>query len=413
MSGDLSLQHPRLRPVEAFPAAAGRIGLRDPQGFSDKLLLLPPEAFFIVSLFDGRHSLLDIQTEYARRFGDLLFGDKLREIIATLDEALFLASERFTRARELAEREFAASPVRLAWHAGLSYEREPEALRAMLDGLLTGESASTAPDTSPAAGVGRLRALIAPHIDLQRGGACYAAAYRELRAPGAAGRTYVILGVSHVETRRRYTLTAKDFQTPLGSVAADREFVAALRARCRTDFCEDEFTHRSEHSVEFQALFLRHLLGEEARIVPVLCTALPQLTGSQPPETNTEAEEFIAALGAVLAERGEDAVLLAGADLSHVGRRFGQELTLEPELLQELERADLAMIEGILQGDAAGFFRGIQQEKDRRNVCGVPSIYTLLRLLPPGSRGHLLRYGQAPDASSNSVVTFMSAAFYG
>jgi hypothetical protein len=71
MSADPALELPRLREVEAVPAADGRVCLRDPLGFSDKLLLLPPQALFIVSLFDGRHAPLDIQTEYARRFGDL------------------------------------------------------------------------------------------------------------------------------------------------------------------------------------------------------------------------------------------------------------------------------------------------------------------------------------------------------
>jgi hypothetical protein len=81
------------------------------------------------------------------------------------------------------------------------------------------------------------------------------------------------------------------------------------------------------------------------------------------------------------------------------------------------------MIDGLLARDAAGFFHSIQQEQDRRNVCGVPALYTLLRLLEAGappaaglqapvSPGRLLGYGQAPDPASDSVVTFMSAAFY-
>ena len=75
------------------------ICLRDPQGFSDKLLLIPPALFYVVSMFDGRHSVPDIQAAYTSRFGELLLSEKVREIIDQLDDALFLDSERFQQAR--------------------------------------------------------------------------------------------------------------------------------------------------------------------------------------------------------------------------------------------------------------------------------------------------------------------------
>jgi AmmeMemoRadiSam system protein B len=71
----------------------------------------------------------------------------------------------------------------------------------------------------------------------------------------------------------------------------------------------------------------------------------------------------------------------------------------------------MAMIERILERDAEGFFRLILEEKDRRNVCGVPAIYALLRILDAG-KSRLIRYDQAVDPSTQSVVTFMGAAFY-
>ena len=82
------------------------ICLRDPEGFSDKLLLIPPPLFYVVSLFDGRHSVEDIQAAYAGRFGELLFAEKVREIIGQLDDALFLDSDRFQQTRALAVEEF-------------------------------------------------------------------------------------------------------------------------------------------------------------------------------------------------------------------------------------------------------------------------------------------------------------------
>lgn len=54
---EASIQYPKLRPVEAIAIPDGRVCLRDPQGFSDKLVFLPAPTFFIVSRFDSSFSL--------------------------------------------------------------------------------------------------------------------------------------------------------------------------------------------------------------------------------------------------------------------------------------------------------------------------------------------------------------------
>jgi len=412
----VAVECPKLRPVEAIPTQDNLVCLRDPQGFSDRLVLLPPEILFVVSLFDGGHSILDIQAEFARRYGDILPGDKVRQIVDQLDGALFLDSERFQEARRQALEDFRASPVRPASHAGVSYEADPEALRLRLDGLFSGPEGPGLPGAGPGAPDGRLRGLIAPHIDVRRGGKSFAWAYAEL-ARSSGARTFVVLGISHVQTARRFVLTAKDFQTPLGTVPADREFLRRLKEGCSSDFFEDEFAHRSEHSVEFQALFLRYLYParEDLAIVPVLCSLPPDAyTGAVTQlAENDEIGEFLAALKAVLATYAGEACVLAAVDLSHVGRRFGQDLTLSPQILGQIERDDRAMIQRILERDAVGFYRGIREEKDRRNVCGVPAIYCLLRLLEGRAGGsRLLRYEQAVEQETQSVVSFMAAAFY-
>jgi len=51
-----SADRPRLRALEAFPVEQDGqrlIGLRDPGGFTEQVVLLPIPALDIVSLFDG------------------------------------------------------------------------------------------------------------------------------------------------------------------------------------------------------------------------------------------------------------------------------------------------------------------------------------------------------------------------
>ena len=186
-----------------------------------------------------------------------------------------------------------------------------------------------------------------------------------------------------------------------------------LSARCRTDFYEDEFCHRSEHSIEFQTLFLKYLYRNEEhlRIVPILCSLPPELYLGAAISEQSEVEEFLQALGETLERTDSQACCIAAVDLSHIGRRFGQDIALSPQLLKQVEQEDRAMIDTILSLDEEAFFRGIQQEQDRRNVCGVPAIYALLRVVQ-AQEGKLLRYEQAVDQEAQSVVSFMAGAFY-
>jgi len=404
------MEYPKLRPVEAIPAQDNMICLRDPQGFSDKLLLIPQSLLFIISQFDGKHSVLDIQAEYTRKFGDLLLSDKVRRIIDQLDAALFLDSERFQQAQAEAVETFRAASVREAAHAGVSYEAQAEGLRKQLEAPFINPEGPGLPDASGASG--RLRGLIAPHIDLRRGGLCFAWSYAEL-ARECSARTFLLLGIVHVQTRHPFVLTAKDFKTPFGVVSTDREFLEALRCRCRTDFYEDEFCHRGEHSIEFQVLFLQYLYsGEEPlRIIPVLCSLPPELYQGGSIAEHPEIGEFIDALSKTVKESSSEVCCIAAVDLSHIGQRFGQNVAMQPQLLEKIETEDRSMIETILTGEAEAFFRGIQEERDRRNVCGVPAIYTLLRILE-ADNGKLLRYEQAVDTATQSVVSFMAGAFY-
>jgi hypothetical protein len=66
------------------------------------------------------------------------------------------------------------------------------------------------------------------------------------------------------------------------------------------------------------------------------------------------------------------------------------------------------MLAAVEAGDAAAFFESARQDGDRRRICGLSPIYTLLRTLG-GARGRLRRYGQWPDPQG--VVSFASVVF--
>lgn len=105
-----------MRSVEAIPRWDNLVCLRDPQGFADRLVLLPPETLLVVSLFDGNRSTANIQAEFARRYGDILPSENVSHIVQQLDAALFLECERFLEASRQGMEAFRACSARPASH---------------------------------------------------------------------------------------------------------------------------------------------------------------------------------------------------------------------------------------------------------------------------------------------------------
>ena len=78
------MDKPKIRAVEAFPVQEEDqtfICLRDPSGLAPEGIMLGMGAYFIVTLFDGRMSLKDIQLAFSKRFGEMIPIEKLDELI--------------------------------------------------------------------------------------------------------------------------------------------------------------------------------------------------------------------------------------------------------------------------------------------------------------------------------------------
>jgi AmmeMemoRadiSam system protein B len=400
---------PRLRSVEAFPVdheGERYIALRDPAGYAPSVIMLPGAVVEIVALFDGEHSLVDIQAELTRRHGEIVPRAQLEALVESLDQHGFMASPRFAERRAAVDGEFLTSPVRPASHAGGAYADEPGELRRAMDDFFS-HPEGPGPIEWPAAGGRGVAGLIAPHIDFHRGGPAYAWAYRRL-AERCDGDLFVIFGTCHAGMEHPFALTRKDYATPFGPAPVDREFVETLAARSGQDCFGSELAHRGEHSIEFQAVFLRYLFEgrRDFTIVPVLASfAHEALARGHGPEDDPRVPRFLDAVADAAAASRRRVVIVAGADLAHVGPRFGDADPVSPEELRRIEREDRAMLGAVEAGDSRAFFDAIARDGDRRRICGYSPIYATLRVLGR-SRGELHRYGQWPDPQA--VVTFAS-----
>ncbi|HET8575912.1 MAG TPA: AmmeMemoRadiSam system protein B, partial [Methylomirabilota bacterium] len=240
--GDPAAARPRLRMLEAFPLQHDGhrlIGLRDPAGFTDQVALLPIPLLDLVSLFDGEHSVAEMQEILAARHGEWPTTEQILTVVERLDAAGFLDSERFAARRHAIEAAFRASPVRPAVHAGGGYAAEPDGLRAQVRGFFDHGDGPGADPPIIVPGGPRLRGLLAPHIDFHRGGPTYAWAYRELLTRTDAD-LFVILGTCHVGMEEPFAMTLKPFETPLGPAPVDRDFFDGLQRRAGQDLLASE-----------------------------------------------------------------------------------------------------------------------------------------------------------------------------
>ena len=411
---------PRLRPIEAFPVnheGKTLIYLKDPLNLAAPLGI-SPAGYFILAHLDGHHALIDIQEAYSKQFGNLLMSDELKGFVEMLDQKHYLASERFFAYQKSVVDEFRRLPTRAPAHMGGAYKADPLELKAQLDGYFIVPNGPGLPSREENATTPK--AIVAPHIDFHRGGPAYAWAYKPLVESEGAD-LYILLGTSHVSGKTPFVLTPKDFATPLGMVETDKEFVSRLQEKCAEDLFADEYLHRGEHSLEFQVLFLKYaaqwraeLTGQPEKpfkIVPILVTSFHSMVINRtPPEETSSVGTFLRALRESAENESRRVCFVAGVDLAHVGRQFGDRDPITDDFLKWVEAEDQRLVERLAARDAPGFFNEIAKDQDKRRICGFSPLYSLIHLLD-GSQGNHLHYGQAFTPETGSAVTFTSMVF--
>jgi len=386
--------------------------LRDTQGVTDAQAEVPPPLVPIVTRFTGRATCEQIAQEASGELGVDVPVEVVVRLAGELERCLFLEGPTLQAARARVEREFAEARVRAASHAGGAYHAERRALERYVDDCLAKANGAGA----QAARGSPMIALVAPHIDPWRGAVGYGHAYSALAAAlPADADTFVLFGTSHAPMREPFALCRKAFDTPFGAVEADEASVDALAAQADGfDPYADQFNHKREHSLEFQVIFLKHLLQRRPfRIVPVLAgLGAHQMTGEDPAR-DTRVARFLGGVRQLVESRPGRVVVVAGADLAHVGPRFGDDRPYDETQRSALERADRASLEHATLLDARGFWSHVAADLNERRVCGLAPIWSLLQALSSScAQGRLLHYEQTVDDGDGSVVSHAAMGFY-
>ncbi len=381
--------------------------LRDTQGVAKGHAVLPPQLIPIVARFTGSRTCAQIAKEAEGDLGMEVPVDAVEDLVRQLDEALFLVGDTFERALEQVRDAFGRAPVREASHAGAAYPGDRVELAEYIDRRCVERAAPDAP-------AGRMVGLVSPHIDPWRGAVGYGHAYGSLAAALPADvDTFVVLGTSHAPMQEPFALCRKAYDTPFGPMPVDEAMVDALAGAADFDPYRDVLNHKREHSIEFQAVFLKHVLGDrEARVVPILAGLGEEQSRRKDPRKTKAVAKFLDALRELVAKRGDRVVVVAGADLAHVGPRFGDAKPHDAEQRRALEKRDRASLDLALGRDARAFWEHVAEDLDQRRVCGLAPVFSLLDVLPEAKRGSLLHYEQTVDDEDGSIVSHAAVGFY-
>lgn len=264
------------------------------------------------------------------------------------------------------------SPIAGTWYPG-----EARALRALIDDFFA--------RVPPQPLDGALRALIAPHAGYAYSGPTAAHAYKQVA--GQSYRTVVVAGPSHFAWLGDVAVSQESaYETPLGRVPLDREWIAALEARVPLA----RFRGDREHSVEIQLPFLQAALGD-FRLVPILMNAddLPACR----------------ALGEALADtaRERPALLVASSDLNHMNS-YRDVLRRDADVVNAIERFALEPMAEVLLDPAL-------------TVCGRAPVLAISAAAQAlgATRARVLARTNSGDVTGNTAeghytVGYLSAA---
>lgn len=401
----MDTERPKIRKdLDFFPAqSAGKtaIIIRDRLGLVEEGRGISPELYKLMATLDGTRSLRDVQLDLIRQQGGSLISiEEVEALLAKLDSSYLLDSQRYREARKEIIVNFSAQEKRYCSHAGLSYPKQEEELRKRLETIVATQQVPSFPD-------GKITAVVAPHIDLEAGKGVYSNAYQAIK--GVSPERVIILGVGHSMAKEMFSLTEKTFETPLGRVETDQKTVRELMKGGGGIVSRDDFAHRDEHSIEFQLIFLQHILrGGSFTIVPILCGSLIRCLPDYSRERyQSIGGDFLRILEDALA--GEGTILIAGVDLSHVGPKFGHDMPAS-FIIDQSERHDRQLLDSLCARDADGFWSESKRIEDKYNVCGFSALACLLETLPP-SQGHLLGYEIFREDPTRSAVSFAAAIF--
>ncbi len=388
------LRLPHLRPLQPMPVrkdGKAYIALRDPAMLSKQTMIVPAQALAVLQQFQGQRTIDEIAQQLN---GDV---DQLIELAKQLDKLGLLWGPTFEQLEaELKEKleTKGAFPATASRAMGKDEAECRKAIEGYLD--QTDDPELAAPAT----------AIVAPHLDYERGWPNYAGAYYGFKDLDPPDRV-VILGTNHFGLGDGVVMSEYGFDSPMGHNPADSIVIGMLLEQFGRPLIVDQLDHLAEHSIQLQLPWVQYFFGE----VPIVAALIPDpMTPMiQDDDLRVRTEDFVTALGDVLQEVGGTTRFVASSDLSHVGPQFGEPRAVDEQRRFDVERHDREMLVKFLSGDPEEFLGAMRWNKNPTRWCSIGNMAAVLALSET-DRLELIDYRQAYDDRGFAMVSSAAVA---
>ncbi|HOZ45460.1 MAG TPA: AmmeMemoRadiSam system protein B [Candidatus Hydrogenedentes bacterium] len=271
---------------------------------------------------------------------------------------------------------------------GRWYEAKPALLTAEIDGFVEEATGDT---------LEGVIALVLPHAGYVYSGPTAGYGLRAIK--GKHYRRVVVMGPTHsvpMSNAASVPTGYTHYSTPLGEVALDLGFMAALKTH--TVFRSEPAAHAQEHSVQIELPLLQRVLGEFT-LVPIVVGQLDVATARE--------------MGRILAGLVDrETLVVVSTDFTHYGPRFGY-APFKSDVPESIKRLDMDAWAFAEKKDVEGFFGYV--DGTGATICGRCPLGVLLAMLPADAEGHLCHYDSSGRMTGDysNAVSYVSAAFTG
>ncbi|HMB42179.1 MAG TPA: AmmeMemoRadiSam system protein B [Balneolaceae bacterium] len=328
--------------------------------------------------------------------------------IQLLDKNNVLDSARFRLYREKVEQEFEESNVREPFLSDRSYPGDEAEFQAFLDQMFeTHQPKENKARTD-------IRALYAPHIDMSIGKDQYAEAFSALA--GVKPKRVIILGTSHyaglyypLYEQHLFIGSDKTFKIPGREFKPDSavlDYLEDQEAKSGFGFSLQDRAHRVEHSIETHLVFLSQIWKHNFSIVPILVSGFDEILYHPAGEMASNINSFTKALRAQI---DDDTFVLISGDLSHVGRKFGDQQAAS-EMKSSVQNFDHEFLDVAKKADPGLIQKLMGREYDKTRICGFSPLYTYLNMFPD-IKGEEINYYWWDETERESAVSFGSLLY--
>ena len=293
--------------------------------------------------------------------------------------------------------------------AGSVYNTNPTVLRKDLLSILTEDPLTELPDPT------KLRVLKVPHIDYLRGHRTYGHGYQLLNKSNFD--VLFLMGTSHSYSNSLFIGTKKKYGSPLGVHQNHESSISILEKVYGERLFLDEVLHDKEHSLELQLPFMTYCLPE-VTLVPLLIGSFHHMYRGRHRSTIESYEIFIDGMlesMAALDAKGIRYGFVAGVDMAHVGKFFGDPHSLSKERMEEIKNLDEEYLNHICNLDTDALFHHCVKDGDAQRMCGHSTMVTICDLLQ--RRGEKLTpflsgYEQCYSQHNDCLVSIASMGLY-